>query len=60
MTRLIDNPLVKPSSSDAPEPSFFSGNIASLGSSLAAIDSESILVHDSGAMVTQNLVYQLK
>ena len=60
MTRLIDNPLVKPSSSDAPEPSFFSGNIASLGSSLAAIDSESIIVHDSGAMVTQNLVYQLK
>ena len=61
MTRLIDAPLAKESSSpDQPEPAFFSGNLASLGQTLARIDSESIAVHDAGATVTQSVVYRLK
>jgi hypothetical protein len=60
MMRLIDNPLNKESAQDAAEPAFFSGNIASLGRTLARVDSESIAVHDTGAIVTQNLVYKLK
>jgi hypothetical protein len=60
MMRLIDNPLNKESSQDAAEPAFFSGNIASIGRTLARVDSESIAVHDTGAIVTQNLVYKLK
>jgi len=60
MMRLIDNPLNKESSQDAAEPAFFSGNIAGLGRTLARVDSESIIVHDTGAIVTQNLVYKLK
>jgi hypothetical protein len=60
MMRLIDNPLTKESSQDAGEPAFFSGNMASLGRTLARVDSESISVHDTGAIVTQNLVYKLK
>jgi len=60
MMRLIDAPLTKESTSDQPEPAFFSGNIASLGTTLARVDSESITVHDTGAIVTQSLVYKLK
>jgi hypothetical protein len=60
MMRLIDNPLNKESSQDAAEPAFFSGNIASLGRTLVRVDSESIAVHDTGVIVTQNLVYKLK
>ena len=37
-----------------------SGNLASLGQALGRVDSESIAVHDTGAVVTQSLVYQLK
>lgn len=60
MMRLIDNPLAKTAAGNPPEPAFFSGNIASLGQALARIDSESIVVHDTGAVLTQNLVYKLK
>jgi hypothetical protein len=60
MMRLIDNPLVKQTTGDAPEPAFFSGNIASLGQALSRIGSESIVVHDTGSIVTQNAVYKLK
>jgi hypothetical protein len=60
MMRLIDNPLAKQTSGDAPEPAFFSGNIASLGQALSRIGSESIVVHDTGSIVTQNVVYKLK
>jgi hypothetical protein len=60
MMRLIDNPLNKESAQDAAEPAFFSGNIASLGRTLARVDSESIVVHDTGSTVTQNLIYKLK
>jgi hypothetical protein len=60
MMRLIDNPLAKQTSGDAPEPEFFSGNIASLGQALARIGSESIVVHDTGSIVTENVIYKLK
>jgi hypothetical protein len=60
MMRLIDNPLAKQTTGDAPEPPFFSGNIASLGQALSRIGSESIVVHDTGSIVTQNAVYKLK
>jgi hypothetical protein len=60
MMRLIDNPLAQQTTGDPPEPQFFSGNIASLGQSLARIEMESIAVHDTGSIVTQNVVYKLK
>jgi hypothetical protein len=60
MMRLIDNPLAQQTTGDPPEPAFFSGNIASLGQSLGRIESESIAVHDTGSVVTQNVVYKLK
>ncbi|HEV2689327.1 MAG TPA: hypothetical protein VGV35_12260, partial [Bryobacteraceae bacterium] len=60
MTRLIDGPLTKETTSDQPEPAFFSGNLASIGQTLARVDSESITVHDTGAIVTQSLVYKWK
>jgi len=60
MTRLIDYPLAKDTGQNPPEPAFFSGNVASLGAALARIDSESIVVHDTGVKVTQNLVYRLR
>ena len=60
MTRLIDNPLTRQTAKDQAEPAFFSGNIASFGQALARIDSESMVVHDSGSTVTQNVIYKLK
>jgi hypothetical protein len=60
LTRLIDGPLATGASAGQPEPSFFSGNMGSFGQTLARVDSESITVHDTGAIVTQNLVYKWK
>ena len=60
MMRLIDYPLAKDAGQNPPEPAFFSGNIASLGQALARIDSESIVVHDTGAKVTESVVYRMK
>jgi len=60
MMRLIDNPLAKQTTGDAPEPPFFSGNVASLGQTLGRVGSEWISVHDTGSIVTQNVVYKLK
>ena len=54
MTRLIDSPL------KADGPTFFSGNIASLGRTLGRLDSANITVHDTGAVVTQQLTYRWK
>jgi hypothetical protein len=60
MMRLIDNPLAKETSGDPPEPAFFSGNVASLGQTLARIGSQSIAVHDTGSIVTESVIYKLK
>ena len=54
MTRLIDSPL------KAEGPSFFSGNIASLGRTLGRLDSAEIAVHDTGSVVSQQLTYRWK
>lgn len=54
MTRLIDSPL------KAEGPSFFSGNIASLGRTLGRLDSAAIAVHDTGSIVSQDLTYRWK
>jgi hypothetical protein len=60
LTRLIDAPQAKETTSDQPEPAFLSGNIASLGQALARVDSASITVHDTGSIVTQNVIYKWK
>lgn len=54
MTRLIDTPL------KTEGPSFFSGNIASLGRALGRLDSISITVHDTGSVVSQDVAYRWK
>jgi len=63
MTRLIEAPLGQPSGGaqepGGHEPWFFSENLASLSSSLARVESESIVVHDSGPLVRQTVTYRL-
>jgi len=63
MTRLIEAPLGQPfGGAQEPgghEPWFFSENLASLSSSLARVESESIVVHDSGPLVRQTVTYRL-
>jgi hypothetical protein len=63
MTRLIEAPLGQPfGGSQEPgghEPWFFSENLASLSSSLARVESESIVVHDSSPVVRQTVTYRL-
>jgi hypothetical protein len=54
LTRLIDNPL------RSEGPPFFSGNLASLGATLDRLDTVSISVHDTGAVVEQTVTYRLK
>ena len=41
-------------------PRFFSQNVASLGRVLNRVDSATIVVHDDGSRVTQQMVYRLK
>jgi len=65
MTRLIDFPGTarKPDDGDdnvGHEPSFYSENIASLGRSLARVDSATLTVHDTGAMLRETAVYRLR
>jgi hypothetical protein len=60
MSRLLDTPLAKETPQDGPQPAFFSGNIASLGQALSNVASESITVHDTGAVVSENVVYRMK
>ncbi|MGI8412945.1 MAG: hypothetical protein ACR2QA_10785, partial [Solirubrobacteraceae bacterium] len=52
--QLIDHPL------KTEGPSFFSGNLASLGRALVGLESASITVQDTGAMVSQNVIYTWK
>ncbi len=56
MMRLIDNPL-----RSGDNPMFFSQTVGSFGQSmLGRLDSASVVVHDAGATVSQNVVYKLK
>ena len=41
-----------------PQPTFFSGNIASLSRVLSRVSTESIVIHDNGESLTQTVVYQ--
>jgi hypothetical protein len=41
-----------------PQPTFFSGNIASLSRVFSRVSTESIVVHDHGGSLTQTVVYQ--
>jgi hypothetical protein len=63
LTRLIEAPLGQPlgrtQEPGGHEPWFFSENLASLSSSLARVESESIVVHDSGPLVRQTVTYRL-
>jgi hypothetical protein len=55
MTRLIDFPQAQPGAG----PPYFSANLASLGLTLKRIDTASVVVHDSGAMLRESLVYKI-
>lgn len=57
MTKLIDFPQMP--SEGAGEPPYFSGNLASLGRTLKRIDTATIVVHDSGSMLRESIVYKL-
>jgi len=43
----------------AREPMFYSENIASLGRALARLDTATIVVHDPGPMLRENVVYRM-
>jgi hypothetical protein len=65
MTRLIDFPQLPVAATpndDAPlggEPPYFSANLASLGRTLRRIDLATIVVHDAGSMLREQVVYRL-
>lgn len=63
MTRLIETPLAQQfGGTQGPaghEPWFFSENLGSLSHALARVQSESIMVHDRGPMVSQTVIYRL-
>jgi hypothetical protein len=40
------------------QPQFFSGNMASLSSTLAAVSTERIEIHGDGGMVRQTVTYE--
>lgn len=57
LTQLLDTPL----RAGGDTPMFFSQNLTSLGQSiLGRLDTAAVSVHDSGAAVSQNLVYTLQ
>ena len=56
MTALIDFPQMPPGGA---EPPFFSGNLASLGRVLKRVDAATIVVHDTGSMLRESVVYKL-
>jgi hypothetical protein len=58
MTKLIDFPQM-PDPQAGAEPPFFSGNLASIGRTLKRIDAATIVVHDSGTMLRESVVYKL-
>jgi hypothetical protein len=63
MTRLIDFPQLPATASDEQqppnEPSYFSANLASLGRTLKRVDAATIVVHDTGSMLRESVVYRL-
>jgi len=59
-TGLIDRPsMISDSTQNAErQPQFFSGNMASLSDTLAAVSSEKIEVHEDGGKVRQSVIYE--
>jgi hypothetical protein len=55
LTGLLDRPQGDPGAGNAP--AFFSGNLASLSSTLAGVTSERIAVHEAADRVTQTITY---
>jgi hypothetical protein len=53
LTRLIDFP-----NGAAGGPLFFSGNVGSIGRTMARLDSASLVAHDNGAAVRESVVYR--
>jgi len=62
MMRLMDFPSIPQGqqASDAREPLFFSENMASFAAAIRRLDSSTITAHDTGAMVTETVVYRRK
>jgi hypothetical protein len=58
MTKLIDFPQM-PDPQAGGEPPFFSGNLASLGRVVKRIDAATMVVHDTGTMLRESVVYKL-
>ena len=63
MMRLIDFPQIPPTAAAAPgdarEPMFYSENVASLGRVLRRVQSATLAVHDTGAMLRESAVYRI-
>ena len=62
MMALVEKPLTERMPARVPgghEPLFFSENLASLSRALARVESESIVVHDRGPVVSQTVTYRL-
>ncbi len=60
LTSVVDRPDLNPSGAGRAQgqPQFFSENIASLSTALAAVSSEKIVVRDAGDRVLQTVTYQ--
>ena len=60
MTKLIDFPSIPQAGDAVREPLFFSENLASLAGAMSRLDSATVTAHDTGAMVTESIVYRKK
>ena len=62
MMRLMDFPSIPQGqpADTAREPLFFSENLGSLAAAMTRLDSVSITTHDTGAIVTEAIVYRKK
>ena len=62
MMKLIDFPSIPQGQprDAAREPLFFSENIASLAGAMSRLESATVTAHDTGAMVTESVVYRKK
>jgi hypothetical protein len=62
MMRLIDFPELRPASNgqaDGREPMFYSENLASWGRTLNRVNNATIVVHDPGPMLREDVVYRI-
>jgi hypothetical protein len=59
--RLIDQPQIRPPAEEeeAREPMFFSENVAGIGRALRRLDTATVVIHDRGAAVREDVVYRM-